>query len=431
MLVSPVLRHSWPEPTAVPSKTPLLEPRQTIADQSAVEAAEQRCQTASGNEVISCFPTADVVIPQHQWASLVWNSNDPNFSQDNRVDIYLFHGDSLEEIVKFPNQINPEGQAGLFRYQVNDTWWGDRGANWAGTNISYPFYWLVQRAGESLTDGFQQPQTIFSAVQTTFADSIISSMQSSSASASVASAASVSSAAGAKLQTTVTTPAPSIPISITTTIHGTPTVIPNPQLQSAAGSSPFPHWAIALIVVGIVLIAAACGSMLFAIYCLRDRERRRRRDEDMGRMQQVPSSPVMVEAEDALPASGAAGAGGGLARDTSGASHAQRTVSPDSSLSRSADHAHPFSGADAAIMAAAFRTGLRRPLSAEIEEGEALTRTQSPDPTHAHERESLLMSMGSEVGADIRSVESLRRVREQSSEGEHGFEIPSPHQRSF
>lgn len=35
------------------------------------EAAKTRCQLLSGNDVISCYPTSDTVIPQHEWASFV------------------------------------------------------------------------------------------------------------------------------------------------------------------------------------------------------------------------------------------------------------------------------------------------------------------------------------------------------------------------
>lgn len=93
------------------------------------------------------------------------NSNNPDFLQTERVDIYLFHGDSLEQILAIPNQVNPRGQAGSVSRQVNDLWWGTRGVDWGGSNISYPFYWLIARHGESLDDGTLKPQATFSAVR--------------------------------------------------------------------------------------------------------------------------------------------------------------------------------------------------------------------------------------------------------------------------
>lgn len=61
-----------PSPTLPPTPTSLdLRRRQTIADQAAVASASQQCQVFSGNDVISCFPTAGVSIAQGQWASFV------------------------------------------------------------------------------------------------------------------------------------------------------------------------------------------------------------------------------------------------------------------------------------------------------------------------------------------------------------------------
>ncbi|KAJ7776769.1 hypothetical protein DFH07DRAFT_731410 [Mycena maculata] len=387
-------------------------PRQIIADQPAVEAAETQCQVESGNQVISCFPTADVVIPQHQWAFFIWNSNNPDFVQTDLVDIYLFHGDSLEQALFIPSHINPSGQAGSVSAQVNDSWWGSRGVNWDGTNISYPFYWLIARAGESLDDGTLQPQTTFSAVQTTFADSVLAAMASSSASASSAAAA------ASRTRSSLTT--------VVTTINGSATTIPpTGNIQSSAGSSPFPHWAIIVLVLGIVAVLAICGCMWFGIYYLRERDRDRE-----GRHQVRSSSPsiVQVEADAAAPVAAGAAA---LGRDTSvttsqghvlppqrTTSPAQRTVSPDSTLSR---ENVPFSGADAAVMAAAFRSGLRQPGPPLSEEdgtgGGGSPRARSPERAGA-EREALLRRELGDEGTDIRSVESARGVRvESSSEG--------------
>jgi hypothetical protein len=69
----------------------LKVPRQIIADAPAVcaflvgivvatrlvltrcvpAAAETQCELQVGNDVISCFPTADIVVPQHQWVTFV------------------------------------------------------------------------------------------------------------------------------------------------------------------------------------------------------------------------------------------------------------------------------------------------------------------------------------------------------------------------
>lgn len=95
------------------------------------------------------------------------------------------------------------------------------------------------------------------------------------------------------------------------------------------------------------------------------------------------------------------------------ASLAQRPaslVSPDGASTIS--HAHssgdgPFSGADAAIMADAFRKALRKPdfASPAIEEGE------SPDSLDRAREAELLNRELAEEGRDIRSVSSSRGVR--------------------
>jgi len=203
----------WPAQTPLPVPTSKrkrssdlsLVPRQ-IADQGAVGTscissshylglvlmslcpadAMLRCQVFSGNYIISCFPTADTVVPQHQWVSFVCtftlfppflsyiinthilsfagNSRRPELTQINRVDIFLFHADSMTQVLHFPDVINPSDQAGIVRAQVNDSWWGDNGSNWAGTNISYPFYWVIIRS-DSFLDGSEIPQSIFTAVR--------------------------------------------------------------------------------------------------------------------------------------------------------------------------------------------------------------------------------------------------------------------------
>lgn len=138
--------------------------RQIVADQSEVQTALVNCEFYSGNNVFSCFPTAQTVIPQHQWASFVWNSRRPDLTQTNLVDIFLFRGDSGQQILHFPNTSNPTDQAGLLTAQVNDSWWGTDGKNWNGSNISYPFYWVIIRSDKTL-DGNQVAQPTFTAVR--------------------------------------------------------------------------------------------------------------------------------------------------------------------------------------------------------------------------------------------------------------------------
>lgn len=100
-------------------------------------------------------------------------------------------------------------------------------------------------------------------------------------------------------------------------------------------------------------------------------------------------------------------------RHSSVGHHAPSVVSPDgaSTISRvgSLGDSGPFSGADAAIMADAFRKALRKPDFAgrPVEEGE------SPDnPENDDLQEHLLLNQQlAEEGRDIRSVSSSRGVK--------------------
>ncbi len=123
------------------------------------------------------------------------------------------------------------------------------------------------------------------------------------------------------------------------------------------------------------------------------------------------SSPMMAHVgnEPGSPLLATAGAAG-IDRHSS-VGHGQRPpsiVSPDgaSTVSRtgSAGDTGPFSGADAAIMADAFRKALRKPdfAGATVEEGD------SPDTQHEGE---LINRELADEGRDIRSVSSSRGVR--------------------
>jgi len=424
MAATPSQNTLWPEQTPAPDppsarlakrrrtlRSPPLElrgstskmARQIVTDSAAVATAKNDCEFNSGNDVVSCFPTADTVIPQHQWATFVWNSNLPDFTQTESVNIFLFHGDSQQQILSFQNVTNPREQAGSVTAQVNDSWWGDRGSNWNGQNISYPFFWIMSRSDQSLDDGTQKPQTTFSAVQTTFADSVLASM----ASASTASVASAAAASVAAASTTGSS------LSLRSTGSSPTSSISNPTggVQSGTSSSGFPHWAIAVIVVlGFLAIATTCVLAFFII-----RRMRRRNAIESNRNSMGSSSPMMANAGNS-PASpllaGAAIPGRHASTATSHGGVAPSVVSPDgaSTISRagSAGDPGPFSGADAAIMADAFRKALRKPDFAgrPVEEGES----PEHDNPEANEDELLNRELADE-GRDIRSVGSSRGVK--------------------
>lgn len=92
------------------------------------------------------------------------NSRRPELTQTDLVNIFLFRADSQELILQVNNKTNPNDQAGLFNTQVNDQWWGSDGLNWDGANVSFPFYWVVQRSDEPL-DSNAIAQATFTAVR--------------------------------------------------------------------------------------------------------------------------------------------------------------------------------------------------------------------------------------------------------------------------
>ncbi|RDB24350.1 hypothetical protein Hypma_008423 [Hypsizygus marmoreus] len=373
--------------------------RQVVADQAEVDKALTDCQFNSGNNIISCFPSADTTIAQHQWASFVWNSRRPDITQTNLVDIFLFHGDSREQILHYRQVRNPSDQAGRINAQVNDSWWGSNGVKWNGENISYPFYWVLISSEKTL-DGNQIAQPTFTAVQTTYADSVLASIASSSASA--ASVSSVSAASASSLTATITR-------------SPVPTSSGAGSLQPSSSSSSFPHWAIAVIVVlGFLAIAATC---VLAFLIIR-RVRRRRQDElDSNRNSMGSASPMMANA--GAPSSpllaGGVLAGAGSVHNPEppsvlhdmhdGASTISRT---GSAAAGGAGDSGPFSGADAAIMADAFRKMLRKPdfAGGPVEEDATGTEDENGKGKHVMINREL-----AEEGRDIRSVRSERGVK--------------------
>lgn len=264
-------------------------------------------------------------------------------------------------------------------------------------------------------------------------------MSSSSAAAAAASSRSVASVSAAEAtQTTglsaTLTPSPS---PGTGTGSGGPSATGGaaaPGVQGANGGGSFPKWAIAVIVVLGFLALVASG--ILAFYIMR-RLRQRREGMLSHRNSMGSSTPMMANADRGGPQSPVVGssmlagsAAGATAGYGAGAYGAARPSSPldvhdgESMMSRASD-AGPFSGADAAIMANAFRQALRKPDFADrpVEEGE------SPDdqphagtagPGHSH----LINQELAEEGRDIRSVSSSRGVKvETLSDEEDGATV--------
>lgn len=91
------------------------------------------------------------------------NSRLPQYAQTNLVNVYLFHGDSGEQIMNWMSYPNPTDQAGSLSTLVNDSWWGTRGTSWAGTDVPFLFYWVITPNNEDL--GNSLPQSTFTAVR--------------------------------------------------------------------------------------------------------------------------------------------------------------------------------------------------------------------------------------------------------------------------
>jgi hypothetical protein len=323
------------------------------------------------------------------------NTRRPELTQINLVDIFLFRADSQEQILHFPNQTNPFNQAGLLHTQVNDTWFGADGLKWSGSNLSFPYYWVITRSDHAL-DGSQINQPIFTAVQTTVLDSVASS-----SSAAAAASASSSSARAASLSSS----------SLSSAIASS-----SGNVQRDSSSSSFPHWAIAVIVVlGFLAIAASCILVFFIL-----RRLRRRRERDSNRNSMGSASPMlardnnnqdMIQTYDSpqLPPHT------GIQSSATGISPLipSRNLTTDAA-STTSESGGPLSGADAAIIAEAFRKKLRKPdfAAPSVHEGD------SPDTTGEHETEAaekvVLKRELAEEGRDIRVVSSSRGVKVES-----------------
>ncbi|KAJ6498371.1 hypothetical protein C8R47DRAFT_304789 [Mycena vitilis] len=143
--------------------------------------AETAC-ISSSNANDSCYPVALTKFVQGQDASFVWNPTLAKFRKTNLVNITIYDGSdewdgaigSQNTILQFRNLANPPSGAGLLKVPVNDSWWGEKGAIWAG-NVSYPFFWTIWGADEQDTFTVGR-QPFFAAIQTTLPDSVRATM---------------------------------------------------------------------------------------------------------------------------------------------------------------------------------------------------------------------------------------------------------------
>ncbi|PPQ93083.1 hypothetical protein CVT25_003115 [Psilocybe cyanescens] len=354
------------------------------------------------------------------------NSRRPELTQTNLVDIFLFRADSQQQLLHFPQHPNPPDRAGMVTAQVNDTWFGANGLNFQGTNVSFPYFWVIIRSDATLANGNFIPQPIFTAVQTQVLDSVASP---STVPSTTVSPSSLSTSPNSSPRISSPSSPSSPPSSSSTSTAG--------NVQHASSASSFPRWAIAVIVVlGFFAIAATC---ILAFVILRRIRRRQQRSSTSSRNSMGSASPMMPRDQQHHPemiqrydsagspllAPVALGAAAGAG---AGSSH-QHTGGPGSTThdgaSAISDTGGPFSGADAAIMADAFRKMLRKPDFADrpVEEGESPEQPEGAGAADAagargstdagHE---VLRGQLAEEGRDIRSVSSSRGVKVESQE---------------
>ncbi|KAG2358342.1 hypothetical protein BDR07DRAFT_1295302 [Suillus spraguei] len=405
MSPNPSQNSPWPAQTAPPSssysssKQPGVGPswlgrRQgtIISNESAIAGAETECEYFADNSKVTCYPNAGNLVIQHQWAPLVWNSRRPQLTQFNVAYIYLIDADTNLPILNF-SQTNPTDAAGEANTPVDDTWFGSKGNSWTpGQNFSYPFYWIV--SNQNTLDGSETTNPTFTAIQTTYADAVVSSMQSSSSAAAASSSAAAASSSAAALS-----------LASASSLHASgATSSPSGSVQQNSSNTPFPHWAIAVIVILGFFAIVASGLLIWLIV------RRLRRHEQLSNRGSIgSSSPMMANAQNSnspqVPLLGPGLAAVAAGRTSSENHRPASIISPDgaSDISRahSAGDTGPFSGADAAIMADAFRKALRKPDFAgpPVEEVED------------HRDDAIMSRELAEEGRDLRSVSSSRGVK--------------------
>ncbi|TFY51649.1 hypothetical protein EVJ58_g10456 [Rhodofomes roseus] len=385
-----------------------------LACPSTPRAAYQDCYNVD-NAVYSCFPTSNISLAQNQWVEFVWNSRLPQFTNTNEVDIFLYNADSQELVQSWSNVANPASNSGQVGACVNDSWWGNNnGSNWDGSNITSQYYFAITPNTQDAV-AYRFPISTFAAVQTTYADWVVASMSSASA-ASASSAAADSSRSSATATATSTSLGTGVGGGNGTSASSNPSGGAPTASSTAAGSgsvqsnsaNKFPGWAIAVIVVLGFLALVAAGVIAFLV----SRRMKRRNSMLSHRGSMNSASPMMANAagntQSPLLASAALGGAVGAAE-----AGEHRPTSPTeghdgaSIVSRTSADPGLFSGADAAILAAAFRSQLRKPDFTEqpVEEGE------SPESQTTERPGALLSRELAEEGRDIRSVGSSRGVR--------------------
>jgi len=104
------------------------------------------------HDIVSYFPTADTSIPERECVRLCValdicsyelkvcrESQRPELTQTNLIDVFLFRTDSQQQILQFCKIPSPTEQTGFVHVQVNDSQFGEQGNNRNCQDISYPY----------------------------------------------------------------------------------------------------------------------------------------------------------------------------------------------------------------------------------------------------------------------------------------------------
>ncbi|GAA6017372.1 hypothetical protein JCM10207_005612 [Rhodosporidiobolus poonsookiae] len=347
------------------------------------------------NSVLSCYPETNTTLVQDEYSLFIWNSRYPTFIGAGAVDVYLYNANTQAIAASWTNLTNA---AGMMSIQPEDLWWADPAqttSEWFGSaagNRTQPYFFVVVDAGTTL-DGGESHQATFDVVQTAAPTSLSSSLAAlTSSSLSSISSASASSASLASSLSAA---------SVSSSLSGASATSSSRSggrdrsgdLQNGGSSSPFPRWAIAVIVV-LGVLALVAGAL--AVYFCLGRARRRRREDDAARQRgsvatfdddvtNGSSDPILGagarargstvnSANLASPSSAGFGSGVGVGAAAGagalGALAAGGTHDPEKH-----DEATTLSHTDAARMAEAFRAALRRP---EFVPGEGSPEGDSP-----------------------------------------------------
>lgn len=325
----------------------------------------------------------------------IWNTNYPLFTNNGGfVDVYLFHQDTDTVATSWPALPNAQGR---LSFNPGDSWWEGRPAadNYNGTDISWPFYFVITYAGQGLVGSTTRLSTWY-AVQTALPSSIAASRSSASA-ASLASAASqasasaatltgaaassvlasdaaASSALQASLSSALVASLTAQGFTGTQTLQGTATatlgdghIVTATATAQANGLPPFhddrrtlPSFAIALIVVfGFLALVGAVVGLYFLLAAARRRRERGFGGDDENDSKVESRTPMM---RGHLYSDGAASTvdiGEGHLEDATAAR-----------IEENSKQDVPFSSNQASLMADAFRAALRQPaFSREEDEG--------------------------------------------------------------